>query len=99
MLRLPNKMSEWKGSIKHILNVGRALLVQSKLPKQMWSYVVLRATYLINHIPSPLLQNKSHFFHRFGSDHDINELKVLGSLCYASILQNHRTRLDSIVRK
>jgi len=33
---------------QHILNVVRAFLFQSKLPKLFWSYVVLHAVFLIN---------------------------------------------------
>ena len=82
-----------------ILNVGRTLLFHSKLPKQFLSYAVLHATYLINRIPNPLLKTKLSFFHRFDSNPDIDELKSFGSLCYASTLQNHRTKLDSRGRK
>jgi hypothetical protein len=39
---------------QHILNVGRALLFQSKLPKQFWSYALLHATFLINRVPTPI---------------------------------------------
>jgi hypothetical protein len=33
---------------QHILNVGRALLYQSKLPASCWSYALLHATFIIN---------------------------------------------------
>jgi len=46
------------GKHQHVFNVGRALLFQSKLPKQFWSYVILHATYIINRVPSTLLENK-----------------------------------------
>ncbi|MCH93196.1 retrovirus-related Pol polyprotein from transposon TNT 1-94, partial [Trifolium medium] len=84
---------------QHILNVGRALLFQSKLPKTFWSYAVLQATYIINRIPSPLLHNESPYFLRFQQHPDLNELKVFGSLCYASTIQNNRTKLDTRARK
>jgi len=44
---------------QHILDVSRALMFQSKLPKKFWSYVVLHAVYLINRIPTMILNNKS----------------------------------------
>ena len=84
---------------QHILNVARALLFQSKLPKQFWSYSVLHAVYIINRIPTPLLKNQSPYFLRFGHNPNLNEFKVFGCLCYASTLQNHRTKLDSRAKK
>jgi hypothetical protein len=84
---------------QHILNVGRALLFQSKLPRQFWSYAVLQATYIINRIPSPILQNQSPYFLRFQKDPDLHDLRVFGSLCYATTLSNHRSKFDSRARK
>jgi transposase InsO family protein len=43
---------------QHILNIARALLFQAKLAKHLWSYAVLHAIFLINRVPSPILQNK-----------------------------------------
>ncbi|WJX63250.1 hypothetical protein P8452_48162 [Trifolium repens] len=84
---------------QHILNVGRALLFQSKLPKQFWSYAVLQAVYIINRIPSPLLNNKSPYTLCFHHEPDLNDLKVFGCLCYASTIQSHRTKFDVRARK
>jgi hypothetical protein len=84
---------------QHILNVGRALLFQSKLPKQFWSYAILQAVYIINRIPSPLLNNKSPYTLCFNKEPDLDELKVFGCLYYASTIQNHRTKLDARSRK
>jgi hypothetical protein len=44
---------------QHILNVGRALLYQSKLPHSVWSYAIHHVVFLINRVPTPLLQNQS----------------------------------------
>jgi hypothetical protein len=84
---------------QHILNVGRALLFQSKLPKQFWSYAVLQAVYIINRIPSPLLHNKSPYSLCFNQEPDLNDLKVFGCLCYASTIQSHGKKLDVRARK
>jgi hypothetical protein len=45
---------------QHLLNVGRALLFQSKLPKSFWSYAVLYATFLINKSLLPYLIINHH---------------------------------------
>ena len=36
---------------QHILNVGKALLFQSKLPPSFWSYVILHVVFFINRSP------------------------------------------------
>jgi hypothetical protein len=84
---------------QHLLNVGRSLLYQSKLPKQFWSYAVIHAAYLINRVSTPLLQSKSPYQLLYNKPPDLHELKVFGSLCYASTLHVHRTKLDPRARK
>ena len=44
---------------QHIMNVTRALLFQANLPKSFWSFTVLHSIFLINRIPSPVLQSAS----------------------------------------
>jgi hypothetical protein len=84
---------------QHILNVARALLYQSNLPKHFWSYAVLHATYIINRICTPVLNDKSPYEMLFDTLPDLNELKVFGSLVYASTLNVHRTKLSPRGRK
>jgi hypothetical protein len=84
---------------QHLLNVGRSLLFQSKLPKSYWSYAILHATFIINRVTTPLLQNKSPFHLLYNSPPDLEHLKVFGSLCFASTLHCHRTKLEPRARK
>jgi hypothetical protein len=84
---------------QHLLNVGRSLLFQSKLPKKFWSYAVIHATYLINRVTTPLLNNKSPYHLLYNQPPNLEQLKVFGSLCYASTLHVHRTKLDPRARK
>jgi hypothetical protein len=84
---------------QHILKVGRALLYQSNLPKSFWSYAVVHAVFIINKIPTPILQNRSPHELMHGALPDLQILKVFGSLVYASTLQNNRTKLDPRGRK
>lgn len=82
-----------------ILNVTRNLLFHAKLPKFFWSYAVLHAVYLINRLPSPILQNKSPFELLYNKPPTFLDLKVFGSLCYVSTLEQHRTKLDPRAKK
>jgi hypothetical protein len=78
---------------QHILNIGRALLIQSNLPKTFWSYAVSHAAYIMNRIPTPLLQNQSPYYMLYNSEPDLHTLKIFGSLVFASTLQIHRSKL------
>lgn len=84
---------------QHILNVGRALLFQSKLPSSYWSYAILHAVFLINRITTPILNNHSPFQLLYDKLPDISSFKVFGCLCYASSLQANRTKLHPRARK
>jgi len=84
---------------QHILNVGRALLFQSKLPKSYWSNVVIHVILLINRVTTPLMHNKSSFQMLYDNIPDPNVFKVFGSLCFASTLQTHRTKVQPKARK
>ncbi|CAJ2678503.1 unnamed protein product [Trifolium pratense] len=84
---------------QHILNIARALLYHSNLPKTFWSYAVLHATYIINRISTPVLQNKSPYEMLYQSFPNLHELKVFGSLAYASTLNINRSKLSPRGRK
>jgi len=84
---------------QHILNITRALLFQSHLPKSFWSYVAVHAVFIMNRVPSPLLQNQSPYFLLHKMQPDLHQLKVFGSLAYASTLQAHISKLASRARK
>lgn len=55
---------------QHIMNVARALMFQSHLPKIYWSHAVAHAVHIINLLPTPLLTNKSphEVFHQCPPD-------------------------------
>jgi len=84
---------------QHILNVGRALLYQSKLLASYWSYALLHATFIINRVTSPTLHNKLPYQLLHNKVPDIDSLKVFGSLCYSTSLHSHRTKLAARARK
>ena len=84
---------------QHILNVARALLFQSNLPKIFWSYAILHAVFLINRIPTPILNNSSPFEKLYNKAPDYHDLKPFGCLCYFSTLQHNRHKFDARAKK
>lgn len=67
---------------RHILNVARALLFQSKMPLKFWGEAVTTATHLINLTPTKILKGKSPYEVLFGKKPLYNSLRIFGSLCY-----------------
>lgn len=57
----PQQNGIFKRKHQHILNVTHALLLHSHLPPIVWSFVVTHATFLINCLPTPLLNNLSPY--------------------------------------
>jgi len=98
-LKTPQKNGRVERRHQHILNVGRAILFQSKLPSSFWSYAILHVVFLINRITIPLLHHKSPFQILYDKLPNISSFKVFGFLCYVSSLQAHKTKLQTRARK
>lgn len=75
--------------------MARALLFQSHLPKFFWSYAILHAVFLVNHIPTPILKNTSPYEVLYNTAPDYNSLRPFGCLCYLSTLYHNRHKFDA----
>ena len=80
---------------QHIMNVTRAILFQSKLSMQFWSYVVTYVVFVINCVPTPFLKNTSPFERLYNKIFDINLIRVFGCLCFLSTKTANRKKLDA----
>jgi hypothetical protein len=72
---------------RHLLEVARALLFSSKVPNYLWGEAVLTAAYLINRVPSKVLnfQTPIHIFNEcFPFDRVSNDLtlKIFGCTAF-----------------
>ncbi|KFK45117.1 hypothetical protein AALP_AA1G346500, partial [Arabis alpina] len=75
-----NGISERKH--RHIVETGLTLLTHAKMPKTYWSYAFTTATYLINRMPTPVLDMESPVQKLFGSQPNYSKLRVFGCLCF-----------------
>ncbi|CAH9146225.1 unnamed protein product [Cuscuta epithymum] len=68
---------------RHILEVARTLRFHANLPIEFWGECVLAAGYLINRLPSPVIENKSPYEMLYKKPPLYTHLRVFGCLCYA----------------
>jgi len=83
-IETPQQKSIAERKHHHILNVTSSLLFQANLPKDFWFYVVAHVVYIINRLPNPTLHKKSPFETLWHKPATLLNLKVFGSLCFAS---------------
>ena len=85
--------------MRHLFNVARSLLHHHRVPKIFWGEIVLIATYLINRVPTKLLQHQNpfqclsaHFPNLFR--HASLPLRVFGYVSFVHIPKHHRDKFD-----
>ena len=67
---------------RHLLEVARSLMFQMNVPKYLWSEAVMTATYLINRMPSRILNMKSPAELLLGKCDFRVPPKVFGCVCF-----------------
>ncbi|KAJ0852860.1 putative RNA-directed DNA polymerase [Helianthus annuus] len=72
----------------HLLNTARALMFQGGLPLRFWSDCVLTAVYLINRLPSYVLNGRSPFEMMFEFKPSLSHLRNFGCLCFSTVLHD-----------
>ncbi|KAK8962854.1 hypothetical protein KSP40_PGU018853 [Platanthera guangdongensis] len=80
---------------RHLLDVARSLMLQMHVPKPYWNFAVSTACFLINRLPSSILNYATPFSILFPSATAFPlPPRVFGSLCYVHRLGPSSDKLD-----
>ena len=80
----PQQNSRAQRRILHVVETGLALLVQASLPSRYWMQAFQTACYLINMLPTKVLQNQIPLQLLFNKTPNYRHLHVFGCLCFPS---------------
>jgi len=69
---------------RHLLEVARALKFQASVPEDYWGDCVITMAYLINCMPTRILNGRTPFELLFGKKPELKHLKVFRCLCYVA---------------
>ncbi|KAJ0790830.1 putative RNA-directed DNA polymerase [Helianthus annuus] len=67
---------------RHLLETARALMFQASLPRKFWGECIQASTYLINRMPSKVINNQTPYEIIFNEKPDYDRLRVFGCLVY-----------------
>ncbi|CAL9000577.1 unnamed protein product [Prunus brigantina] len=84
---------------RDLLEKTRSLMLQMNVPKKFWSQGVLTAAYVINRLPSRVLDYKSPLEVLKGRKIDLSHLRIFGCVCFVHIQGLHRDKFDSRAAK
>lgn len=87
----PQQNGMEKRKHRHLLNVARALHFQTNLPIQFCRYSLLTATYLLNRIPSFVLNYKTPF-ELMGVSPTYTHIRTYRCLCFATDSSAHNDK-------
>ena len=79
---------------RHVVETGLALLYHASVPLCFWDDAFQTACYLINHLPTPILQNQSPFTKLFKISPDYSLLKFFGSTCWPNLRPYNSNKLQ-----
>ena len=79
---------------RHIVETGLTLLHRASLPLSLWSFAFKTAVYLINRLPTPILDHKSPFESLLHTRPNFLPLRIFGCLCYPWLRPYTTHKLD-----
>lgn len=79
---------------RHIVETGLALLAHASVPLKFWDEAFLTATYLVNHLPSLVIDNATPLECLFKTKPNYSIIKVFGCACWLHLRPYNRHKLS-----
>jgi len=98
-VEIPQQNAVVERKHQSILNIARAILFQSKLPICFWNYAITHVVFILNRLPTTTLKNITSFTALHQQVPNYSELRVFGSLCFATSLSANKSKFDKRARK
>jgi histone deacetylase 1/2 len=70
---------------RHIVEVGLALLAHASMPLKFWDEAFLTATFLINLLPSKVIDFDNHIERLLGNSPNYDALRIFGCACWPNL--------------
>lgn len=87
----PHQNGVAERSWRTLFDMGRCLLIGSKLPQDLWPYALMHAAYIRNRCYVERL-SQTPYFMLTGRKPDLSNMHVFGSVCFT--LEQKRSKLD-----
>jgi histone deacetylase 1/2 len=79
---------------RHIVEVGLSLLAYASMPLKFWDETFLTAVYLINRLPSRVIESQTPMERLFGDKGDYSFLRIFGCACLPNLLPYNKHKLE-----
>ena len=80
----PHQNGTVERSWRSLFDMSRCLLLEAKLPKELWTYATMTSAYIRNRCYNPRI-GKTPFEAFTGQKPDLSGMHVFGTVCYASV--------------
>ncbi|ABN68228.2 RNA-directed DNA polymerase Tps5.2 [Scheffersomyces stipitis CBS 6054] len=77
-------------AIRSVLDKTRTMITASSLPSPLYPHALQHAAFLLNRLPTPVLQNRPPFELWHGARPILSQLKVFGCAAFVNVPPNHR---------
>lgn len=79
---------------RHIVEVGLTLLAHSSMPLKFWDEAFLTAVFLINRLPSRVINQEIPFYRLYGTQPDYLFLRTFGCACWPHLRPYNSRKLE-----